>query len=1167
MAHIQAKEKKLRTLNKAQKNGPPPPAPPGGPGSVNWTPLGPSVQAHSDATGNPPVSGRVNGIAVGPSGMRAYAGTVDGGVWFTANGGILWQPLEESEVSSPTSGLDSDAQGVTSLDVRFGSGAATDIIAVACGRPSNLAIRYSNNGGTTWLTEVTNFLGAQVFRILIDPDNSALVFVATSSGLFHRVAANNWQAATNPSFGPTDIAIAGSGANKRYYAAYPNGQIFVSPDFATWSLVPNASAVPASQRVILAVAESSASVVYALDDNAVLRRLVGGTFQTITGVPKAALLPGNQGVGDLILAVDPSDPNTIYLGGDRTNGVEAALFKGTLNSTTFTFPFNPANTANPAADPSWIGQGIHADVHSFGFALNATGTAHISTDVWVGCDGGLWQSTASGAKGTFVAFNTGLSTLFMRQMAQRVDMDSVLFGASLDNGSFRLFGEQAAMQIGGGDAGGVAVDPNDGYNIMVCTAGNGVVVSSDGGYNWGFGNFPPAGDSNESFSLGSAIFTSPKGVTPTQACIGTNRVWLTTQWGNAGSWVTLPTNTNPYLLAPPQRYSQDQLDAFVYSIAVVSDSLIFAATAKTVYRFDRSGATWTKTALNMSGIPAGITIASIAVDNAAAGSLFLTLGVFDGKGFDHVWHCSGSGLGNAGTGFVSVMSKSQLDCPVNAVVVDPANPQIVYIGSDVGVWKGTLSSGSWTWVLFSSGLPESGIGINGLAIHAPARLLRATTTGRGIWEIPLDATSGTNPDIYLRVNYADNGRRQSWVEGAPDPTSKGFKVYHWMSSDIKVYRSSLGPPAFTGLPDYLAFAFNIGDWIDSTTHTETADQSGMDRIYVEVHNRGLTSLPAGQVRVCLLLTTVGSAGVPSLPGGYVNSINIGDTSNWLSGTPWVFADPTKYKFTTGPLDARTPQIVEFDVDFSAIGLSPGDHVCAAAFVTTVGSQDQLPMPGNTNLDQLTLQDKHVAQRNLHLVTSGSKPAPPPSRYPFFHPPATFLINFNNAEREARTVDLVFQRPNFSGHMSVMLPKLDISANSQAVQGFDVMQHSKLETAIATHLGHWLGDIGEVMEEAGEAIEATAAKMARDVLPSEIEEVKKHNIARLDRSRVYVAKDTPVCTVGGVRLPAGGHITAAVTVQAPPESKPGDRFRFDIIQQSGNRIIGGSSYVFAVTKPR
>ena len=56
-------------------------------------------------------------------------------------------------------------------------------------------------------------------------------------------------------------------------------------------------------------------------------------------------------------------------------------------------------------------------------------------------------------------------------------------------------------------------------------------------------------------------------------------------------------------------------------------------------------------------------------------------------------------------------------------------------------------------VLDPQGLPEAAV--TNLAIHRLARLLRAATHGRGVWEIPLDITSTSDPDIYLRVNYAD----------------------------------------------------------------------------------------------------------------------------------------------------------------------------------------------------------------------------------------------------------------------------------------------------------------------------------------------------------------------------------------------------------------------------
>src|SRR6478752_7150947 len=54
-----------------------PPAPPGGAGTVNWTPLGPSVIAHGQASGNPPVSGRITTIAAGPAGGCAYIGAAN----------------------------------------------------------------------------------------------------------------------------------------------------------------------------------------------------------------------------------------------------------------------------------------------------------------------------------------------------------------------------------------------------------------------------------------------------------------------------------------------------------------------------------------------------------------------------------------------------------------------------------------------------------------------------------------------------------------------------------------------------------------------------------------------------------------------------------------------------------------------------------------------------------------------------------------------------------------------------------------------------------------------------------------------------------------------------------------------------------------------------------
>jgi hypothetical protein len=268
----------------------------------------------------------------------------------------------------------------------------------------------------------------------------------------------------------------------------------------------------------------------------------------------------------------------------------------------------------------------------------------------------------------------------------------------------------------------------------------------------------------------------------------------------------------------------------------------------------------------------------------------------------------------------------------------------------------------------------------------------------------------------------------------------------------------------------------------------------------------------------------------------------------------------KYRLTTGVLDVRTPQVVEFDIDFSLVGLSPGDHVCAAAFITTVGGQDQLTAV-NTNLDQLTMQDKHVAHRNLHLVMGGIKPIPEPRGGGFLQEPQTFLIDFHNVATGPAVVDLVFQRPNFPGEMALVLP----SIKEKAVPGWTIIQHDRLETRLREHLGEFLECLGERVEHVGEEIEELGAEIAKEPFAeSDITEEKRRRVARLDRSRIFVAgPGTP--TIQGITLPANSFITAAVTVRAPASAKPGDRFRFDIVRRKGPQILGGSSYVFVVDR--
>jgi hypothetical protein len=74
-----------------------------------------------------------------------------------------------------------------------------------------------------------------------------------------------------------------------------------------------------------------------------------------------------------------------------------------------------------------------------------------------------------------------------------------------------------------------------------------------------------------------------------------------------------------------------------------------------------------------------------------------------------------------------------LDVEHNALAVDPADPNNLYAGADIGVWHS--ADRGQTWLPLENGLPDAPV--FDLQIHPTQRLLRAATHGRGVYEIAL----------------------------------------------------------------------------------------------------------------------------------------------------------------------------------------------------------------------------------------------------------------------------------------------------------------------------------------------------------------------------------------------------------------------------------------------
>jgi hypothetical protein len=118
---------------------------------------------------------------------------------------------------------------------------------------------------------------------------------------------------------------------------------------------------------------------------------------------------------------------------------------------------------------------------------------------------------------------------------------------------------------------------------------------------------------------------------------------------------------------------------------------------------------------------------------------------------------------------------------VNAILYDPgdATNNTIWVGTQVGVYRST--DGGNTWARYGEGLPMASV--TGLFIGRNGGLLRASTYGRGLWEIYPNATSehGVNGDgdfdRNLQIDGFDLGAMASRLGTDPSTTVQPF--YDW----------------------------------------------------------------------------------------------------------------------------------------------------------------------------------------------------------------------------------------------------------------------------------------------------------------------------------------------------------------------------------------------------
>jgi hypothetical protein len=617
------------------------------------------------------------------------------------------------------------------------------------------------------------------------------------------------------------------------------------------------------QRSVLAASEPPTRV-YVLNNR---HRRTGptrlpGLYQidsSVSGEPTAN--PVTAGVPDVLrhlgehtmaMAVDPANANRVviagsYIGAKNPRGKDYENLNGSAMSAVVADNGGTLTFGHPAA-PTMIGVGVHADVHDLRFS-------NAGARLWLSCDGGVFRSERPAQQVGFVACNDGLAIAEANYVASHPTCEGRVVLGLQDNGVIERDSNGVWRAVEEGDGGGVAFDPSDTRRYL-SQYSQAAWQGSDGA----FGSLllrryvaVPPHQANEDGD--SAFYSTPAAIKHTrganevgQVLIGTDRVWYTEDWG--AKFFTLPTGTDPIkpktasTLATHDR-KQDQLGESVTvckwagpDVAWILTQQRFESPGGKIVRLQRTAGSadaggpgnWAKPperllaqsrknkkdATKADGpIREAVAWTDLAVNPDAGGvqrgtkgAVYLgTTGHPDKPEVDTLWWFDGTSKWHK-TG----LRDEGVPAPVTAVLCDPANPDHVYVGTTVGVWRGTRTLAAnnppdWVWEPLVNGLPEAAVEDLSLFDSGGVRLLRAAIASRGVWEMAIDTDAATL--TYLRAHDDDLRRRVPASELKRD--GKPGRSWHG-SPDVRP-RPAPGPVT---KPATLPWTKDSGDIVDET---------------------------------------------------------------------------------------------------------------------------------------------------------------------------------------------------------------------------------------------------------------------------------------------------------------------------------------------------------------
>jgi hypothetical protein len=376
---------------------------------------------------------------------------------------------------------------------------------------------------------------------------------------------------------------------------------------------------------------------------------------------------------------------------------------------------------------------------------------------------------------------------------------------------------------------------------------------------------------------------------------------------------------------------------------------IYVGTMKgRIYRIELVNNAWANPIF--VGAPVGGAVSDILVDQTNPNRLWVTYsslgpgtvggGIFRSDDAGSSWHDVSAGLP---------------DIALNAVEIDPQNPDTVYVAADVGIYRSTDAGA--VWMSFNNKLPNALV--KDLAFHPRSRLLRAATQSRGVWEIAVDQTMMPTVEVYIRDSAVDSGRNSPSPSGVDDPFNFGSQTFWWQCQDIKVDSPSFQNPSASAVDfeffedDHGIFAAGLKD--------ENPQRNRTVRVFVQLHNRGIHAATNVAVKIFFAASAVA---LPNLPTGFWN----GFPNNVLPPTsPWQQISPHKLVDT---IDSGGTRIVAFDWTV------PANAPTNISLLAIISADNDPLSTSELNIAALVQDNKKCGLKNMVTVNPLPTVGPP-----------------------------------------------------------------------------------------------------------------------------------------------------------------------------------------------